>query len=236
VLATRDVERLRPGVPRIALDFSQSFVQVPDNSAFDLSNTWTLEAWVYPRAAGDGADQDIIAKWDGAPDASYILQIDRTGVLRLVTNDGSRQTIALGQTPLASNAWQHVAGTFENGTIRLYLNGVLDRTLTGALTPINSSQPLAFGREGNFPGGTFDGRIDEVRLWKVARTGGELAASRRERLSGSEAGLVGYWRFDEGTGQTAYDATGRRHHGRLGTTSSSDDWDPQWTSGASPVQ
>lgn len=233
---TRNVERLRAGVPKIALDFSQSFVQVPDNSAFDLSNSWTLEAWAYPRAAGNGNDQDIISKWDGAPDAAYILQIDRTGVLRLVTNDGSNQTIVLGQTLIANTTWQHIAATFSSGTVRLYLNGVLDKTATGALTPINSSQPLAFGREGNFAGGTFNGRIDEVRVWKVVRTGSELATSRGKRLSGSESGLAGYWRLDEGGGQTVYDATGRRHHGQLGTSSSVDTWDPSWTSAAAPVQ
>jgi concanavalin A-like lectin/glucanase superfamily protein/Kelch motif protein len=235
-LTTRNVERLRVGVPKIALDFSQSFVQVADNAAFDLSNTWTLEVWISPRTAGNGNDQDIVSKWDGAPDAAYILQIDRTGVLRLVTNDGSSQTIVLGQTPIANTTWQHVAATFSSGTVRLYLNGVLDKTATGALTPINSSQPLAFGREGNFAGGTFDGRIDEVRLWKVVRTGSQLATWRGKRLSGSESGLVGYWRFDEGSGQMAFDATGRRHDGQLGTTNSADIWDPLWTSSAAPVQ
>src|SRR5262249_20343692 len=163
---------------------------VPDNSAFDLTDTWTLEAWVYPRAAGNAVDQDIISKWDGNPGASYILQIDATGVLRLLTADGTNDAIVPGATALTNNVWQHVAATFDHGTAKLYLNGTLDRTATGVLTPFVGPEPLAFGREGNFAGGAFDGGIDEVRLWKSVRTASDIAGSRSNRLSGSESGLV----------------------------------------------
>ncbi|MCK4891113.1 MAG: LamG domain-containing protein, partial [Candidatus Pacebacteria bacterium] len=42
-------------------------------------------------------------------------------------------------------------------------------------------------------------------------------------------GLVGYWEFDEGTGQTAYDGSDSSNNGQLGSTASSDDNDPSWT-------
>jgi len=42
-------------------------------------------------------------------------------------------------------------------------------------------------------------------------------------------GLVGYWSFDEGTGQTAYDASGNGNNGILGASSGSDSGDPRWT-------
>src|SRR4051794_26395765 len=54
-----------------ALGFRQAYVLVPDHPDLDLQTTWTLEAWVYPRSAGNGVDQDIISKWDGATDAAY---------------------------------------------------------------------------------------------------------------------------------------------------------------------
>ena len=50
-----------------------------------------------------------------------------------------------------------------------------------------------------------------------------------------ELGLVGYWRFDEGAGDVAFDATGNGNNGRLGTSVGVDAWDPQWTSVASPI-
>jgi hypothetical protein len=213
------------------------FVQVADHPDLDLRHRWTVETWVYPRGVGNGADEDLISKWDGVADAAYILQIDGgTGKLRLVTNNGLTQSIILSNTQLTNRVWQHVAATFRAGTLKLYLNGVLDRTVTGVLTPINSSQPLAFGREGNFSGGTLDGRLDEVRVWNVVRTPNQIANWRRRKLSGTETGLVGYWSFDEGQGQVAADATGRGHDGRLGESTGPDSWDPRWTNVGAPIR
>ena len=46
-------------------------------------------------------------------------------------------------------------------------------------------------------------------------------------------GLVGYWNFDEGSGQTAYNAasTGAVNDGTLGSSASADSADPKWTTG-----
>jgi uncharacterized membrane protein len=220
-----------------ALGFMQDYVRVADHADLDLRDTWTLEAWVYPRTAGSGTDEDVISKWAGVTDAAYILQIDgATGKLRLVTNNGVGQTIVLSNAPLKNGVWQHVAATFSNGVVQLYLNGVRVRRATAVRTPINSSQPLAFGREGNFSGGTLDGRLDEIRIWRVVRTASQIANWRRRSLSGTENGLVGYWRFDEGQGQVAGDATGRGHEGRLGETTGVDSWDPRWTSVGAPLR
>jgi hypothetical protein len=236
--ATQNSQRLLVGTanPNVALDFVQSYVNVPDSPALDLTSTWTLEAWVFPRAAGNGADQDIISKWAGNPGASYILQIDHSGVIRLVTSNGTTNSIILGPTLLANNSWQHVAATFDNGTVLLYLNGVLDQTATGAMVPYVGPEPVAFGREGNYPGGTLNGILDEVRIWNVVRTASDLATFKARKLVGSEPGLVGYWRFDEGTGQVVRDATGMGNDGTLGTTPGVDPWDPIWTTNAPVIQ
>ena len=56
----------------------------------------------------------------------------------------------------------------------------------------------------------FNGKIDEVRIWNVARTESQIQNTMNtilspEYYSTSDSGLVGYWRLDEGTGQTAED-------------------------------
>jgi hypothetical protein len=220
-----------------ALGFTQDYVRVADHADLDLRNTWTLETWIYPRAAGKGVDENLISKWAGASDAAYILQIEgASGKLRLVTSNGATRTIVRSKTRLTNGVWQHVAATFSNGAVKLYLNGVRVRGATGVVTPINSTQPLAFGREGNLSSGTFDGRLDEIRIWKVARTATQIANWRRRSLTGTEIGLVGYWRFDDGEAQVARDATGRGHDGRLGETTGVDSWDPVWTNVGAPLR
>jgi Concanavalin A-like lectin/glucanases superfamily/Bacterial Ig-like domain (group 2) len=219
-----------------ALDFVQSYVNVPDNSSLRLGNNWTIEVWIFPRTPATGVPQDIVSKWDGTVASSYQLQLDGAGQLRVTTNDGVLQTLALSNGPLPANVWQHVAATFNVGTLKLYLNGTLDRTITGARVPLPSIQPLAFGREGDNPAFTFNGLIDEVRLWSVARSSGDLAATKDVRLLGTESGLVGYWPFDEGSGQVVTDRSGHGNNGELGMNTVPDSWDPTWSAGGAPVQ
>jgi hypothetical protein len=94
---------------------------------------------------------------------------------------------------------------------------------------MNSTRPLSFGHEGPpaniWP---YDGLIAEVRIWNVARTGAQLADAMNSRLTGDETGLVGYWPFDEGSGQTLGDETGNGLDAQLGSTSGADEDDPTW--------
>ena len=49
------------------------------------------------------------------------------------------------------------------------------------------------------------GNIAEMRIWNISRTGTDIANNNRRRLSGSEPGLVSYYKFNEGSGNTAKD-------------------------------
>lgn len=49
--------------------------------------------------------------------------------------------------------------------------------------------------------------------------------------SGAQADLVGYWTFDEGTGQTVFDSSAYNNHGVLGSTASVETSDPTRVSG-----
>jgi hypothetical protein len=103
-IGTSDAKASAVG-PNRALAFAQDYVQVPDHPDLDVRNTWTLEAWVYPRGVGSGADEDLISKWAGVSDAAYILQVDgATGRLRLVTNNGATQSIILSDSRLTNDA------------------------------------------------------------------------------------------------------------------------------------
>jgi hypothetical protein len=56
------------------------------------------------------------------------------------------------------------------------------------------------------------GEIDELRIWNIARTQEEIKASMHTTLKGDDAGLIGYWNFDNGT---AKDRSNNRHDGTL---------------------
>ncbi len=111
--------------------------------------------------------------------------------------------------------WHHAAATYDatTGTWKLYLDGVLDQTLVlaSAFQPQSAStEHAALGTSLTSTGtaaGFFAGVIDEARIWNVARTAGQIAASRDLELT-SGTGLVARWGINEGAGTVVGDSIG----------------------------
>lgn len=82
--------------------------------------------------------------------------------------------------------------------------------------------------------GGFPRVIEEVRIWNAVRTGAEIARWMNLPLTGEEPGLIGYWNFDESTGQTVSDSCPLANQGVLGTTISIEPEDPVWEVGGVP--
>ncbi len=222
--------------PALWFDGVQQYVEVSDHNDLDLGAAFTIEAWIAPTNVQSTQIQHVVSKWNGVGDASYVLMVssDHFG---LATYDAIAGALSAWSSNVISNsAWYHVAATMVGGTVRLYVNGLLDSEHPGHPAPLNSTRPLSFGHEGPpFYGSHYAGLIDEVRVWRIARSQSELSSTMNALLSGAEQGLVGYWRFNEGGGDVAYDLTGRGHDGRLGSTDGPDVNDPIWWPVGAPV-
>ncbi|GEM_PF-661174 len=118
---------------------------------------------------------------------------------------------------VADGAWHHVAVSWRSadGAARLFKDGV--EAWSGEIAAGQDLRPggtLVFGQDqdslgGGFTAGdAFSGLLDEVRVWSVVRTPAEIAAGMSNRVAGTESGLAGCWRFDEGAGATAEDLSG----------------------------
>jgi hypothetical protein len=123
--------------------------------------------------------------------------------------------------------WFHVAATYDGTTLRAFINGteqgskVMANSIATQQTEVRLAwSPFIAPEESHF-----DGMLDEVRIWNVARTPDEIKESMSRRLTGDEPWLVAYWRFDEGEGTIAHDASSRHHDARL-------NFGPMWVSSA----
>ncbi|MCW5935313.1 MAG: hypothetical protein KIT45_13615, partial [Fimbriimonadia bacterium] len=68
--------------------------------------------------------------------------------------------------------------------------------------------PLNIGGGGSAPA-TYHGALDEIRIWRRARTAREIQRDMNAVLVGNETGLAAYYRLDEGHGTQALNsATG----------------------------
>lgn len=125
---------------------------------------------------------------------------------------------------IPAEKWTHIAVTCDTaaGTMTLYINGQVAlheegyqfRTVSLGTPFIDQSKKVHPFRIGYSyaAGRELDGDITECRIWNVVRTQEQIAGSLYEVDPASE-GLVAYWKFDEGTGDTVRDHTGNGING-----------------------
>ena len=232
-----------------ALDFdgTDDYVDVGESTVFDISgtNSITMSAWVkidaFPSTASKLSCISMIGETgqdSSAFDKGLCLDDNNKAVFYFFDGAQKRTT---GATTLSTGTWYHILGQYDGTQGLIYVNGVLDGTLAGSSTYDFTTPQLVFSyyHSGDFDQ-YFNGIMDDFRIYDYARTAAEIRldynAGLSARFGGSPAedmtrNLVGYWNFDEGSGQTAYDASGEGNDGTLGATSSSEATDPTWTSG-----
>jgi signal transduction histidine kinase/ligand-binding sensor domain-containing protein len=120
---------------------------------------------------------------------------------------------------LRTQQWCHVAAVSGKGGMKLYFNGVLVCTndFTGSFSGLGNGKHFYLGQtvDSRDPPTNFRGAMDEVRVWKVARTEEQIREGMYRRMTGSEAGLAGLWNFDTDTGDLVRDSGPGHHDGKL---------------------
>jgi hypothetical protein len=199
------------GVAGSALDFDgyDDFARAEPHPALNLSenNALTLEAWVYRRPAGSYW-QVVLSKGNTEP---YGLTVSRDAFLHFELETlAGRVQLNTAPDLVPFEAWTHIAGTWDGTTMRAYVNGIESASapLGGALLVNEGVFSLGAAKITNGWHEHWNGMIDEVRLWNVARSGAEIRGATMTPLSGAEPGLAAYWRLDEGTGDRAFDSSG----------------------------
>lgn len=139
---------------------------------------------------------------------------------------------------LEEKKWYYVNAIIYDATkMDVYIDGIkYEGEYSGSgsnLVYSNGESRLGFGLVNNLEY-YFDGQIDEVSIFNRALTAEEVQYNMYHKLAGNEAGLVGYWDFDEGQGQIANDKSGNGNDGQLGGSVEVQISDPNWVSPGVP--
>lgn len=140
-----------------------------------------------------------------------------------------------------NNTWYAIAVTYDptlpSGNIKFYVNGTLDSQHDENHT-ISYAQagPLEIGLlPGNIDNGhPWGGLMDEVRVWNISRTQADIQSDWNRTLDSTEMAnpdLVGYWRFDEGSGGTSHDYSIYQNDAALASAPNN----PQWVNPGAPI-
>lgn len=183
------------------LNGSNSYVAVPWHSELQPTNAITVEAWIYPTALPSGSACIIGKNYV----SSYYFGIENTGRFIFIPRNqagGFLRSRVTGTVKV--NQWTHIAGTYDGTTTRLYINGALDTSRTGITGSVGSnfdSLYIGCDRQSGSRAYFFNGMLDNVRIWKSARTGAEIFNNmfiplNIYQLSGSYSFLAASYQFD----------------------------------------
>lgn len=180
----------------IQLDGINDYVDVTSDTTLDLSKkgTFTLEAWINPDHDDNGYHGFIGSQGSNVNERTPGMWIVNQTGITFGFGDGSSWTQQTANNVLTPDSWNHVATTFDGRTYTLYVNGeaVHSTDAFAGKTPYGSDS-LTIGK---VAGTSFQGEMDEVRVWDIARSASQISNYYNQPLTSEERGLVGYWNFD----------------------------------------
>ena len=157
------------GATSMYFDGTDDYLQVSTMDSLS-SGSWTIDCWwmttdITTQAqtvlSGDDFYWGILFNYDGS------------GKMLIDLGNGSSWSIANAvygtKTSWANDTWYHIVLIFDGNAYKLYIDGLLDKTITTS-TSIGSSSEFNIGVWGNNNWGFHKGYIDEIRITKgIAR-------------------------------------------------------------------
>ncbi|MCD4745273.1 MAG: LamG domain-containing protein, partial [Bacteroidales bacterium] len=116
--------------------------------------------------------------------------------------------------PFGTGVWKHVATTYDGTTMKMYVDGVLIKSVAYSNESLGNSWNFFIAKVYNYVSTLnteyFDGQIDEFRIWNDARTEDEIRQNMYRELPdpSSETNLVAYYKFDQTSGTSLTDSKG----------------------------
>jgi hypothetical protein len=206
------------GVLGNALSFNgvNQYVSVPNFGDIAPTNEVTVEFWAN---AGAIAQQ-----------SAFMLQPDNTSDrfnCHISYNNGNTYwdfgnintsgRVDAPNPPNTVSNWVHYAlvASYSGNYMLIYTNGNLFATNAGMTPFVPGSYELRIGGNTSY---FFNGQLAEFRVWNVARTQAQIQSDLGRTLTGNEANLLLYYRFDSSSGTVATNSaasTGAAYNGVL---------------------
>ncbi len=195
------------GLHNYALDFSDdgAHVLAPNDMGDYVSDHFTVMAWMkllenqnkidYIFHAHDDKP-GISLNWENKICFSYKEAPDKEPLL------GEDSDIEGPVQPVG--VWRHVACTWNGTTYTGYVNGEAIGSID--LPYFQLGERIFIGKSDGDAIRSFEGLIDDVRIYRRALTKGEIKKI---------ASVAGYWKFDEAGGVSALDSSTYGHHGMI---------------------
>ncbi len=172
----------------LAFDGVNDYVNLSQSSSLEPTSVITIESWIKPgvQTTHGGA---IIAYGAFAPSSSgqqgWVLWANQDGSVSLLIRNGAYTGYTTGTGLISAGNWYHIVGTFNSGVGKIYLNGA-EQSGSGALPSTiayGTNDMHVIGMYNTNAGYSFNGLIDEVRIYNYARTQDQIKQDYNEGFS-----------------------------------------------------
>lgn len=224
---------MKPGGSALSLDGIDDYVLVPHDNSLNVTNGLTISAWVYFDGVYPLEYASVVTKGEDDPlnlangPNNYTLHSagDGTFYFTAETVGGGGFQVKSTNSPLAHNTWHNVAVTYlfnestNSGEVKFYTNGSLVSSFTspnfGSFGVLNqNTAPLQIGFDPPGDPEYWQGKIDEVKVWSEVLNESQIRVAMSAATPVARS-LMGYWRFNEGSGLTARDRSSNGNDGTL---------------------
>ncbi len=218
-----------------ALDFdgTNDVVNIGDKD-FSAFSEFTVEAWFKTTNTID--NQRIVCKDQQGIPGNFVCRYTSALGWEFIAYDNNANTwqrAAYNSIAENDGNWHHFVGVIDqtDNKVKLYMDGVLKATddFTAAFMDDSDGEELVIGADSDLDNGVdfvFDGTIDEVRIWDVARTQNQIRDNMYKELDSplTETNLFAYYQFNETSGTNLPDMSSNTNDGTLTNMDPSTDW------------
>lgn len=161
-----------------ALEFDgASWGEIPDNDSLDMVDGITIHFWTNIRPSAGGAGSDVqtgVEKGTTWKAGLYTLAAWYRGgsLLQFFDLPDNCREQNIGDS-IQDEKWHHLAGTWDGTTIKLFIDGELNKELDCKGTLTGNNEPLFIGARGGNQR-FINGALDEIKMYNYPLTVDEL--------------------------------------------------------------
>lgn len=192
----------------LSFDGDNDYSETDNDFPVETTNELTIEGNFY--LDGNSTHQTIVCNHkDG--DYGWWPFFNGDGNITIATSpDGSTWHFTDTGMAYPTGTWFHLAIVVNSSNRYLYIDGIQKWSDANGGINYPSGNTLALGMRTYYNNDdyNFGGKMSDLRIWSVARTETQIQDNKDSRLTGSETGLIAYYKWDEGSGTTMTDSAG----------------------------
>lgn len=149
------------------------------------SDAITISTWI--KSTANASDRTIMSKGE-----KLQIRLNPTGLLEMYIDDPVTPVFTSTMDVDNDGKWHHITFVYDSGTVRLYVDGVLDKSVPNIVHPSPNFNNFVLGAlyENDTASNYFIGEIDEVYVWDFAFTLNQVRYFMNQELEKNGSNFV----------------------------------------------